>query len=73
MFLYKLTDAERAAIEALNSSRLNVIMVVCDFGGEIGCAVVRDDLDKECFADYREVLGETLDVSRIVKAPVFDL
>ena len=67
MQIYKLTDSERSAIEALNARRLNVLMIVCDYGPEIGCGLVHDDLNKTCYADYRALLGETLDSERIAE------
>lgn len=67
MQIYKLTDSERQAIEALNAQRLNVLMIVCDYGAGVGCGVVYDDLDEVPYAAYRALLGETLDSGRIVE------
>lgn len=67
MQIYKLTAAERQAIEALNTERSNVLMVVCDLGGEIGCAVNSVDLDNPIYADYRALIGEILDTERFVE------
>ena len=68
MQVYKLTSAERTVIEALSASRSNVLMIVCDFGGEIGCAIDHTDLSDPIYADYRVLLGETLDTERVVES-----
>lgn len=67
MQVYKLTSEERQAFEALSASRTNVLMVVCDLGGEIGCAVVYADLIDPVYAGYRVLLGDNLDMKRIVE------
>jgi hypothetical protein len=70
MIIYKLTVEERAAIEALSALRTNILLIVCDLGGETGCAVVYADLISELYADYRTLLSETLDPERIVDVDV---
>ena len=67
MQIYKLTDSECVAVETLNAQRSNVLMIICDYGSEIGRGLVFGDLDKECYVDYRILLGETLDSERIVE------
>lgn len=67
MQVYKLTPTERQAIESLSASRSDVLMIVCDVGGEIGCVVVHADIDDPTYADFRELFGETLDAERIVE------
>jgi len=70
MIVYKLTAEERAAIEALSASLANVLLIVCDLGGEVGCVVTYADLISEQYADYRALLSETLDPERIVDVDV---
>lgn len=67
MQVYKLTDNERQAIETLNAQRSNVLMIVCDYGVGIGCGVVYADLAEAPYAEYRALLGVTLDSMRIVE------
>ena len=67
MQVYKLTTGEREAIEALNTRRSNTLMIACDLGGEIGCVVSSADLDESIYADYRALVGETLDDKRLVE------
>jgi len=63
MSIYQLTDAERETIEKTTGPR-NVILVVCDFGGDIGCGVDYEALISEEFKPYHDAIAP-LDDSRI--------
>lgn len=63
MKIYQLTNDERITVEKAISTT-NIILVVCDFGGDIGCAVDYDALTSEEFAIYLSLLSP-LDDSRI--------
>lgn len=66
MQVYKLTNDERLAIEALNESRKDVLLIVCDIP-EIGCAVNAPDLANAKFDKYRKLLPVSLDSEKIVE------
>jgi hypothetical protein len=63
MKIYQLTGDERVIIEKA-VSMTNVILVVCDFGDDIGCAVDYDALISEEFTVYLSLIAP-LDDSRI--------
>jgi len=63
MRIYQLTDAERGIIENTTGPR-NVILVVCDFGGDIGCGVDYEALISEEFKLYHDAIAP-LDDNRI--------
>jgi hypothetical protein len=63
MQIYQLTDAERETIEHTTGPR-NVILVVCDYGGDIGCCVDYAALISEEFVLYHDAIAP-LDTSRI--------
>ena len=69
MRVYKLTSNERQVIEALNSSRKNVLMVICDLG--VGFESVLDyiDLEHSIFSKYKEALGDPLNPAQIADIP----
>ena len=67
MLVYKLTNDERQAFEILSTSCSNILMVVCDMGGDFGCVVIYADLIDSKYTDYRALLGETLDSNCIVE------
>jgi hypothetical protein len=63
MEVYQLTDAERKIIESTVGPR-NVILVICDYGGDIGCAVDYNSLISEEFTLYLTAISP-LDNTRI--------
>ena len=63
MNIYQLTDSDREKIEHTTGPR-NVILVVCDYGGDIGCCVDYDSLTSEEFKPYYDAISP-LDASRI--------
>jgi hypothetical protein len=66
MRVYQLTNEERLKVEALNESRKDNLLIVCDFSDiGLGCVVQLDDLeDTKKFPNYREQVDVTLDVER---------
>jgi hypothetical protein len=62
--VYSLTPEEIATIQALNTQRRNVLLVVCDFGSAVG--VDPEALQNPEYADYLAALGG-YDAERVVE------
>jgi hypothetical protein len=68
MQVYKVTNAERLILENIIGER-NIILIVCDFGGSVGCAVDYASLTSDSFTSYLEAIAP-LDEARIVEVNV---
>lgn len=65
MQVYKLTNDERLLIEA-TAVVASTVLVICDYGGEVGCVVNYVDLIDSLYANYFALLTP-LDEDRIVE------
>jgi len=64
---YQLTQAEVEAVNALNSGRTDVLLIVCCVEGKTG--VDADALRREEYAPYLEAIGGTFQEERAVTLP----
>jgi hypothetical protein len=66
--IYTVSSEEAEAINALNSTRSNVLLVVCSFEQYVG--VDPEALQSPQFSDYLQVLGGVFDPARVVEVEV---